>query len=106
MGGLTRTLLRSTAVDFSYPYLVATVGFFTKKPPYEPKLMALLWPYEKRVWISLAVALPAFNVINCIVSNVYKKRFCPSFNLGNVMLNVSRTLLIKGEIIVKLILFQ
>ena len=93
MGGITRTFLRNTAVDFSYPYFVTTIGFYTKKPPYETKLMALLWPYESRVWIALAVALPAFNFMNYIVSKVYQKKFCPTFNLGSVILNVCQTII-------------
>ena len=102
MGGITRTFLRNTAVDFSYPYFVTTIGFYTKKPPYETKLMALLWPYESRVWIALAVALPAFNFMNYIVSKVYQKKFSPSFNLGSVILSVSQTILIKGEIFIEI----
>ena len=97
MGGITRTFLRNTAVAFSYPYFVTTIGFYTKKPPYETKLMALLWPYESRVWIALAVALPAFNFKNYIVSKVYQKKFCPTFNLGSVILNVCQIIIIKGE---------
>ena len=97
MGSITRTFLRHTAVDFSYPYFVTTIGFITKKPGFKEKLMALLWPYENRVWIALAVALLASNFINYIVSQVYRKKFCPSFNLGNVMLSVCHTILIKGE---------
>ena len=94
MGAITRTFLRNTAVDFSYPYFVTTIGFSTRKPPFKKKLMALLWPYENRVWIALAVALLALNYI---ASKVHKKKFCPSFNLGNVMLSVCHTILIKGK---------
>ena len=97
MGGITRTFLRNTAVDFSFPYFVTTIGFFTKKPPHETRLMSLLWPYERRVWIALAVALPAYNIINYILSKVYQKKFSPSFNLGSVILSVCQTILIKGE---------
>ena len=97
MGTITRTFLRNTAVDFSYPYFVTTIGFITRKPPFKKKLMALLWPYENRVWIALTVALLASNLMKYIVSKVYRKTFCPSFNLGNVMLSVCHTILIKGE---------
>ena len=101
MGGITRTFLRNTAVDFSYPYFVTTIGFYTKKPPYETRLMALLWPYENRIWIALAIALPAYNFINYILSKVYLKKFCPSFNLGSVIISVSQTIFIKGEIFIE-----
>ena len=97
LGKITQTFVRNTAVDFSYPYFVTTIGFSTRKPPFKKKLMALLWPYENRVWIALAVALLASNFMNYIVSKVYRKKFCPSFNLGNVMLRVCQTILIKGE---------
>ena len=102
MGGITRTFLRNMAVDFSFPYFVTTIGFFTKKPPHETRLMSLLWPYERRVWIALAVALPAYNFINYILSKVYQKKFSPSFNLGSVILSVSQTILIKGEIFIEI----
>ena len=96
MGTLNQTPLRDKAVDFSYPYFFTRLGFYTKKPPPIPKLNALLWPYKKEVWIFLALALSAFNVLNLILSKVYMRGFSPSFNLGSVILQACKMLAMQG----------
>ena len=96
IGMLTQTSLRDMAVDFSYPYFYTRMGFFTKKPPTIPKLYAMFWPFKMEVWMSLAVALVAFTMVNLISSKVYKKRVRPSFNLGSVILQTCRMLAMQG----------
>ena len=98
MSDISQTGLRDTVVDFTYPHLFTRMSFFTKKPPTLPKIMALVLPYEKRVWICLAVGLASVNLINCIVSKVYHHSFTPSFNLSKVMLQVCEKLMMKGKI--------
>ena len=97
LGMITQTAIRDTAVDFSYPYFFTRVVFLAKKPPPLPKIMALLLPFEERVWICIAVGLAAFNLLNWIVSKVYKHRFTPSFNLSNVILQVCQKLMVNGK---------
>ena len=63
MGEITKTAIRETAVDFSYPYFMTRVGFFTKKPHPVSKLKAILWPFHVYLWICLSVTIS----IVCIV---------------------------------------
>ena len=97
MGAITRTSLRDTAVDFSYPYFNVSVGFITRKPSPLPKVMAILWPYRLNVWAAFAVTLVVFNLVNWMVSRIYKKGFSPSFNLGKIILQVSQLTVMKGN---------
>ena len=97
MGAITRTSLRDTAVDFSYPYFITRVGFVTRKPTPLPKVMAILWPYRLNVWATFAVTLVVFNLVNWMVSSIYKKGFSPTFNLGKIVLQVSQLTAIKGN---------
>ena len=97
MGAITRTDLRDTAVDFSYPYFITRVGFVTRKPTPLPKVMAILWPYRLNVWAAFAVTLVVFNLVNWMVSSIYKKGFSPSFNLGKIILQVSQLTVMKGN---------
>ena len=97
MGAITRTSLRDTAVDFSYPYFITRVGFVTRKPTPLPKVMAILWPYRLNVWATFAVTLVVFNLVNWIFSRIYKKGFNPTFNLGKIVLQVSQLTAIKGN---------
>ena len=98
MGYITRTSIRDTAVDFSYPYFYDSVGFLTKKPSQIPNFMAILMPYSTNVWIAFSVALPIVNIIDWIISKTYRMGFCPSFNLGKVILRVSHLLYKKGRL--------
>ena len=97
MGVITETALRDSVVDFSYPYFFTRVGFVTKKPSQLPKILALVLPYERRVWICLGVGLAAFNLLNWIVSKICQNRFTPSFNLSKVILQVSQKLMTNGK---------
>ena len=61
MGDITRTTIRETAVDFSFPYFVTRVGYFTKKPYPLPRIQSIVWPFEKYLWLCLGVTLPIFS---------------------------------------------
>ena len=68
MGDITRTSIRETAVDFSFPYFVTRVGYFTRKPYPLPRIMSILWPFKEFLWLCLAVTLPIFSVTYWIMS--------------------------------------
>ncbi len=57
MGHITRTAIRSSAVDFSYPYFTTKVDMLTIKPVPLPKYLAIIWPYQPFVWASLAATV-------------------------------------------------
>ena len=63
MGEITKTEIRETAVDFSYPYFMTRVGFFTKKPHPRSKIIAILWPFHPYLWICLSVTLPIISLV-------------------------------------------
>ena len=96
MGGITRTTIRDTAVDFSYPYFVTRVGFFTKKPSPIPNVKAILGPYGNIVWMALAVSVPAFSLIFFIFSKIDKEAFETNFTLGKAIMEVSQMLVMQG----------
>ena len=96
MGAITRTTIRDTAVDFSYPYFITRVGFITKKPSPIPNVKAMLWPFGNIVWIALAVSVPAFAVIYWTFSKIDKDGLTPNFNLGKAMMQVSQMLVMQG----------
>ena len=62
MGEITRTVIRGTAVDFSFPYFVTRVGYFTKKPYPLPRIQSIVWPFDKYLWLYLMVTLPIFTL--------------------------------------------
>ena len=97
MGAITRTSLRDTAVDFSYPYFTERTGFMTRKPSPLPKVMAILRPYKIKVWTAFAIALVAFNIVYWMVCRIYNKGFSPSFNLGKIILQVCQLTVTKGN---------
>ena len=96
MGAITRTTIRDTAVDFSYPYFITRVGFITKKPSQIPNVKAILSPFGIIVWITLAVSLPAFAMIYLTFSKIDKDGFTPNFNLGKAIMQVSQMLVMQG----------
>ena len=98
MGPITQTVVRNTAVDFSYPYLLTKIGFITKKPSALPKVMAILWPYEMKLWIALLVTLPAICMIYYSYSKFDKKGFEKSFNFAKAALEASQILVYQGMI--------
>ena len=100
MGSITRTTSRDTVVDFSYPYFISTIGFYTRKPSPAPKFMAILWPYEKMVWILLGLSVPVFSLVYWGFSKIDKK--APNISLVRSTQQVSKMLVMQGKhIIVK-----
>ena len=97
MGSITRTSLRDTAVDFSYPYFAERIGFYTRKPSPLPKIIAILRPYNINVWTAFAVALAAFNLVYWMFCRIYNKGFNPSFNLGKIILQICQLTVMKGN---------
>jgi hypothetical protein len=57
MGTITRMADRDRAVDFTYPYFVSMVGIISLKPKLLPKHMAILWPFQKEIWMCLVLSL-------------------------------------------------
>ena len=97
MGAISRTYLRDTAVDFSYPYFMTKVGFVTKKPSPIPNIKAILWPFGNVVWIALAVSVPAFSFVYWTFSRVDKTGFRASkYNLTVVFMHISQMLVMQG----------
>ena len=68
MGEITKTLIREMAVDFSYPYFVTRVGFFTSKPYPLPRIRAIIWPLETYLWLCLGMTLPIFSLVYWILA--------------------------------------
>ena len=98
MGPITQTVVRDTAVDFSYPYLLTKIGFITKKPSPLPKVMAIVWPYDTKLWIALLVTLPAICMIYYSYSKLDKRGFEKSFNFGKAVLEAIQILGCQGMI--------
>ena len=96
MGPITQTVVRDTAVDFSYPYLLTKIGFITKKPSPLPKVMAIAWPFEMKLWIALLVTVPAICMIYYFFSKVDKKGFEKDFNFGKAALEATQILVNQG----------
>ena len=96
MGPITRTVVRETAVDFSYPYLLTKIGFVTKKASPLPKVLAIVWPYETKLWVALLVTLPAICMIYYSYSKLDKRGFEKSFNFGKAALEASQILVYQG----------
>ena len=96
MGFITRTAMREKAVDFSYPYYITKVCFYTKKPSKVPNFMAILGPFRKLLWIALAIAVPAFSMVFFTLSKIDREGFLPNFHIGKVFMQVSQMLVNQG----------
>lgn len=96
MGSITSTPLRDTAVDFSYPYFFNRLGFITKKPSPLPKFMAILWPYQKNVWITTGVMVPVFSLIYWIFLTLQQQGGRNKCSFGSVLQEVSQMLVMQG----------
>ena len=97
MGEITKTEIRETAVDFSYPYFESKLGFITKKPSPIPNIKAILWPFGNIVWIALAVSVPAFSFIFWTFSRVDKTGFRSSkYSLTIIIMQISQLLVMQG----------
>ena len=96
MGAITRTALRETGSDFSYPCFISMMGFFTRKPSAVPRFFAPMWPYGRFVWISLAATIPAFALVVWTFSKIDKAGFRSNFNFGTALQQVSQMLVMQG----------
>ena len=96
MGAITRTSSRETAVDFSFPYFISRMGFYTRKPSPVPRVLAILWPYSTFVWLSLAVSVPVFSLVVWTFSKVDKEGFRSNFHFGTALFQVSQMLVMQG----------
>ena len=83
-------------MDFSYPYFITRMGFYSRKPSPVPRVLAILWPYSTFVWISLAVSVPVFSMVLWIFSKMDKDGFNLNFNCGTALLQVSQMLVMQG----------
>ena len=98
MGAITQTPIRERVVDFSYPYFFTSIGIMSKKPSPLSKLMAIVWPYNKNVWLSLIVAIVVFILMHCILSKIEKASSRPKLSFGKSVQEISQMLLMQGTI--------
>ena len=96
MGIITHTLLRDTAVDFTYPYFFNTLGFIAKKPMPLSKLTAIVWPYQKDVWIAVLVSVPLFILTFWTFSKLCGDELKEYSDLGKVIQEVFQVLVMQG----------
>ena len=96
MGSITLTPLRDTAVDFSYPYFYNHLGFISKKPSTSPKLIAIFWPYQKMVWITIAAMVPFFSLTYWSISTVQPEERGIKSSFGAVFEEASKMLVMQG----------
>lgn len=59
---------RSLVVDFSIPYVISDIGALINVPRKLSKWAALLRPYQKNVWIPLAITLILSGPIGFLIS--------------------------------------
>ena len=97
MGKITLTPLRNTAVDFSYPYFFDRLGFISKKPSPLSKLMAILWPFQKIVWVAIVATVPFFALIYWMFSKTQQKGRKSKLSFGAVLQEVSQMLVMQGK---------
>ena len=96
MGVITRTALRDTVVDFSYPYFISGIGFYTRKPTLLPKYMAMLWPFGKIVWLLVAISALMFSMLFWAFSKNEENGFPPNYNFMKAILEASQMLVNQG----------
>ena len=97
MSAITLTSIRDTVIDFSYPYFMSGMGFFTKKPSSLTKIFAIFWPYDIYVWIGVAVTLPTFALVYWIFAKVQNTRLKKKFTLGKVISEICQILVNQGK---------
>ena len=96
MGAISRTTSRATVVDFSYPYFIARIGFYARKPSPLPKFMAIFWPFGRILWLLLALSVPMFSMLFWTHSKIDKMGFAPSYNFGKAIQQVGQMLVNQG----------
>ena len=96
MGEITRTSIRETAVDFSFPYFVTRVGYFTKKPYPLPRIMSIVWPFKEFLWLCLVVTLPMFSLSYWIVAKFQPRH--QNIGLQDLITNVMMIFLYQSKL--------
>ena len=96
MGVLSRTASRDTVVDFSYPYFISRIGFYTRKPTLIPKYMAIMWPFGEIVWLLVALSVLMFSFLFWTFSKIDKNGFPPNYNFTKAILEASQMLVNQG----------
>ena len=100
MGSITLTPLRDTAVDFSYPYFYNHLGFISKKPSTSLKHLAILWPYQKIVWITIAAMIPFFSLTSWIISALQQEERRMKWSFWVVFEEANKMLVMQGMIMI------
>ena len=97
MGAITQTPLRDMVVDFSYPYFFTSLGLASKKPSPLSKLMAIVWPYDKHVWISLMVATVIVIMMHWTLIKIDTESISrQNFTFGTSVQQICQMLLMQG----------
>ena len=97
MGAITQTPLRDMVVDFSYPYFFTSLGVASKKPSPLSKLMAIVWPFSKQLWICLIVAIVIVIMINWTLIKMEKMSCRKNFTFGKSVQEICQMLLMQGR---------
>ena len=96
MGAITQTPLRDMVVDFSYPYFFTSLGVASKKPSPLSKLMAIIWPFSKQLWICLIVATVIVIMIYWTLMKIDKKSCRKNFSFAKSVQEICQMLLMQG----------
>ena len=96
MGAITNTPIRDTVVDFSYPYFISRIGFYTRKPTLIPKYMAILWPFGNIVWLLVALSALMFSMLFWTFSKIDINGFPTNYNFTKAVLEASQMLVNQG----------
>ena len=99
MGQITRTAVRATAVDFSYPYFVAMMGIVSKKPFPLPKYMAILWPFETDVWVFLICTLAASGLLDWTFSKLRSRGRREKVSFGMAYFHAYQILFMQSKLV-------
>jgi hypothetical protein len=93
-GKITRTAVRSTAVDFSYPYFETPVGIVSRKPLPLPKYMAIMWPFQIELWIAVFFALMLMGPLYWIFLRLGPKG--PVYSIDDAVFDVAKCIVMQG----------
>jgi hypothetical protein len=93
-GKITRTAVRSTAVDFSYPYFETPVGIVSRKPLPLPKYRAIMWPFQIELWIAVFFALMLMGPLYWIFLRLGPKG--PVYSIDDAVFDVAKCIVMQG----------
>ena len=81
ISGITPSLSRRTAVDFSDTYAEDALTFFMYKASFLPKWQAPIWPFTQMVWILVIVSIPLMGSLTWIAARISpEKNSCWTLN--------------------------